>query len=316
MVEHRSTISTSAAEDLRTSIIEDFIELKLQSSLHQEMLASVEDGLLVTNNVSPTKLRLRRFAMQDSPASPTLDIDRGIPPPPPSSQPQKPLVDYNETDDEEDMGIDLSIGKDLEKSVRKGVPDDEDDMDVHLLEEKDLEKTVKKRVPTAKVDPIPVKRHKSGNTVWYNPSEKFPVYFAKMNENGIIPTYASLGSAGMDLYLPEDVTILPEQTQRIDLQVAVQMPSHLYGRIATRSGIGCLHPSVVISGVIDSDYRNSIEYVFYSLSKEPYTLPRGTRIAQMILERYCKPKKIIEIEMLDTNTSRGTKGLGQCSGIY
>ena len=151
-------------------------------------------------------------------------------------------------------------------------------------------------------------------------ASSFKLVISRLVPDAKTPTYSTEGSAGMDLYLPEEITILPFTKHIINLQIAMQMPSFVYGRLTSHSGLGSRHSLLTITEVIDSDYRGPIKYVCFSLSRKPYTLPKHTRIAQMILERYCQPGVMISkyrtrfVE--EKGSSRGSKGFGEASGVY
>ncbi len=139
----------------------------------------------------------------------------------------------------------------------------------------------------------------------------------RQHPNAKTPTYSSSGAARMDVYLPMQITIFPFTKHVIDLGIAIKFPSFVYGRLASRSGIGSKHSLITVTSVLDSDYRGSIKYVCYSLSKYPYTLPKHTIIAQIILESYCKPSIMIGKFNTELETTiQGSKGFEEGSGIY
>ena len=80
--------------------------------------------------------------------------------------------------------------------------------------------------------------------------------------------------------------------------------------VAARSGLAikkgiCLSNSI---GVIDSDYRGEVCVGLFNTSKEPFTVCRGDRIAQMMfMPVLCA--NFIKAETLD-ETERGAGGFG------
>jgi dUTP pyrophosphatase len=96
------------------------------------------------------------------------------------------------------------------------------------------------------------------------------------------PTYAHEGDAGMDLYLPEGVTVTGTGTRRIPLGIAVQLPSGFELQIRPRSssaGRG-LH---VCFGTIDETYRKELQLIVYAIHGAMVRLEAGERIAQAVL---------------------------------
>ena len=61
-------------------------------------------------------------------------------------------------------------------------------------------------------------------------------------------------------------------------------------------------------GTIDADYRGEIKVVLVNLSKEPFTINNGERIAQMVVAK-CEQAEWEEVETLDS-TERGEGGFG------
>ncbi|MDD7214520.1 MAG: dUTP diphosphatase [Clostridia bacterium] len=138
------------------------------------------------------------------------------------------------------------------------------------------------------------------------------VRIKKLNERAVIPTYGSAGSAGGDLYSAEenDITVAPGQTAFIGTGLAVEIPQGLVGLVYARSGLACkkgLAPANKV-GVIDSDYRGEIKVALYNHGKEPQTVAKGERIAQLVIA----PFVFAEYEETDdlSDTARGEGGFG------
>ncbi len=135
----------------------------------------------------------------------------------------------------------------------------------------------------------------------------------RVSDKAILPQRATEGSAGMDLSacLEEPVTIAPGERVRIPTGIAIGLPSKetvglVYARsgMAVRDGIALTHGV----GVIDSDYTGEIQVGLINLSKEPYTINPGQRIAQLVVAPILLPA-IEETEDL-TETQRGSGGFG------
>jgi dUTP pyrophosphatase len=61
-------------------------------------------------------------------------------------------------------------------------------------------------------------------------------------------------------------------------------------------------------GTIDADYRGEIGVILVNLSKDPFTIQPGERIAQLVIAQYEQADWKLQ-ESLDT-TERGTGGFG------
>lgn len=135
----------------------------------------------------------------------------------------------------------------------------------------------------------------------------------KLRDNAIIPTRATEGSAGMDLYacIEEAVTIQPQQRVTIPTGIAVALPSNEFVTfIFARSGLGIKHGIALSNGVgvIDSDYRGELCVGLLNSSDKPYTVNPNDRIAQMVVMPVCIPT----VSVVDTleETQRNTGGFG------
>lgn len=126
------------------------------------------------------------------------------------------------------------------------------------------------------------------------------------------PSYATEGSAGMDLRanLNESVIIQPLQRKIIPTGIFIELPIGYEAQIRPRSGLAIKSGITVINtpGTIDSDYRGEIMICLVNLSDAEFTVMNNDRIAQMIISKY---EKITLVEALElTNTERGEGGFG------
>ena len=135
----------------------------------------------------------------------------------------------------------------------------------------------------------------------------------KVRENAKIPTRATEGSAGLDLYacIDEPITLNKGDKAVIPTGIAIGLDdpkyaAFIYARsgLAIKQGIGLLN-SV---GVIDSDYRGEVCDGVIKQTEEAYTIQPFERIAQMVIKPVELPE-IVEVEELD-ETDRGAGGFG------
>jgi len=135
----------------------------------------------------------------------------------------------------------------------------------------------------------------------------------RLREEATLPTYATMGSAGMDLYacLP-DAKVHLEFGDRaiIPTGIAVAIPMGFEGQVRPRSGLAAKHGVTVINapGTVDSDYRGEVKVALVCLNRDGYTIKHGDRIAQMVISGHARlPPR--EVEDLG-NTERGEGGFG------
>jgi len=109
---------------------------------------------------------------------------------------------------------------------------------------------------------------------------------ARMAEQ--IPTYATPGSAGLDLRacLDEAITLAPGQTTLIPTGLAIHIADPgLAAIILPRSGLGHKHGIVLgnLVGLIDSDYQGQLMVSCWNRGQTEFTVQPFERIAQLVI---------------------------------
>lgn len=129
----------------------------------------------------------------------------------------------------------------------------------------------------------------------------------------LLPSYATAGSAGMDLHacLTEPVELEPGQRIRIPTGIALEMPgSNVVGLVYARSGLAWKHglglPNGV--GVIDSDYTGELQILLINFGTERTKIEPGDRVAQIVFAPVYAAR-LVEVEQLQA-TERGVGGFG------
>jgi len=132
------------------------------------------------------------------------------------------------------------------------------------------------------------------------------LHVKRLTQLATIPTRATPGSAGFDIYAAGDYT-LSTGISTIPIGIAIKLPHGTYGQIASRSSLA--KRGITISGgVIDSDYRGEINVLILNRSDGFYHIKRGDRIAQLIIN-VIATMQINEVYELD-DTERGEGGFG------
>ncbi len=116
------------------------------------------------------------------------------------------------------------------------------------------------------------------------------VLFRRLNEAAKIPTKATNGAAGYDLYADEDVLVAGGMgTVKVRTGISVRLPPGTYGRIAMRSGLAREEHLCVSAGVIDRDYRGEIGVLVFCTKTadggHSYWINKGERFAQLVIEK-------------------------------
>lgn len=128
-----------------------------------------------------------------------------------------------------------------------------------------------------------------------------------------LPTYATTGSAGMDLRaMPEHTfTLAPGQTELIPTGMAIYIADPgLAAIILPRSGLGHKQGIVLgnLVGLVDSDYQGQLYVSCWNRSDREFDITVGKRIAQLVLV----PIVQAQLTQVDTfvTTERGEGGFG------
>ncbi|NIM35843.1 MAG: dUTP diphosphatase [Hydrotalea flava] len=127
-----------------------------------------------------------------------------------------------------------------------------------------------------------------------------------------LPTYATVGSSGMDLraFIPQPITLLPLERILIPTGLQIALPEGLEAQVRPRSGLAIQQGITCLNtpGTIDADYRGEIKVILINLSNHPVTIQDGDRIAQMVIQRV-EQISWIPTEVL-SETERGVGGFG------
>ncbi len=105
--------------------------------------------------------------------------------------------------------------------------------------------------------------------------------------SGYLPSYATPGSAGVDLRACIDVAmkIHPSETMLIPAGIAVHIADPgLAAVILPRSGLGHKHGIVLgnLVGLIDSDYQGELFVSTWNRGHETFTINPMDRLAQLV----------------------------------
>lgn len=141
---------------------------------------------------------------------------------------------------------------------------------------------------------------------------KIDLKIRRLKNNTVMPSYATEGSAGMDLTaaISEPVVLKPFERKLIPAGIIIELPHGYEAQVRPRSGLSIKHGITLVNcvGTIDEDYRGEVCVPLINLSQESYTINPGDRIAQMIISPVTKAD-IIEVKEL-TATARSSGGFG------
>jgi len=125
-----------------------------------------------------------------------------------------------------------------------------------------------------------------------------------------VPGYAHPGDAGVDLRARHRLVLEPGDRAAVPTGIALSIPEGFAGLVAPRSGLAARHGIGVVNapGVVDSGYRGEIRVILVNHGRDPVTIERGDRIAQLVVV------PVAVVGFLEVNdlppSSRGEGGFG------
>lgn len=127
-----------------------------------------------------------------------------------------------------------------------------------------------------------------------------------------LPHYETTASAGMDIRanLTDPITLGSLERAIIPTGIFMELPIGVEAQVRPRSGLAAKKGITVLNapGTIDADYRGEVGVILVNLSKEPFTIENGERIAQMVIARH-EQGQWEEVNEL-SSTDRGEGGFG------
>ncbi|WP_434278131.1 dUTP diphosphatase [Acinetobacter sp. CE-15] len=135
----------------------------------------------------------------------------------------------------------------------------------------------------------------------------------RLGQEWPMPTYATTGSAGLDLRacVEEAIQIEPGQTVLVKTGMAIYIEdTNFAGLVLPRSGLGHKHGIVLgnLVGLIDSDYQGELMVSVWNRGQTTFTLEPGERLAQYVLVPVVQAQLDIVSEF--EATERGAGGFG------
>jgi dUTP pyrophosphatase len=135
----------------------------------------------------------------------------------------------------------------------------------------------------------------------------------RVGEQFPLPTYATEGSAGVDLRacMNTAITLKPSETTLIPTGMAIYIADpNIAATILPRSGLGHTHGIVLgnLVGLIDSDYQGPLMVSMWNRGQTAFTIEPGDRIAQLVFLPVIRPEfEVVENFQI---TARGENGFG------
>jgi len=126
-----------------------------------------------------------------------------------------------------------------------------------------------------------------------------------------LPAYAHPGDAGADLCAASDVLLPPGGRAVVGTGLAVAVPEGYAAFVQPRSGLAARHGIALVNapGTIDAGYRGEVKVILINTDPtEPFTVRRGDRIAQLVVQPVARARFTPVDEL--PGTGRGAGGFG------
>jgi dUTP pyrophosphatase len=142
---------------------------------------------------------------------------------------------------------------------------------------------------------------------------KLEVKILDQRIRGMLPHYASTGSAGLDLRacVEKPLVLAPGESQLVPSGIAIHVADPGYAAvILPRSGLGAKNGIVLgnLVGLIDSDYQGPLMISVWNRGRAAFTIQPLDRIAQMVIV----PVVQVEFQVVEefAASARGAGGFG------
>jgi dUTP pyrophosphatase len=127
-----------------------------------------------------------------------------------------------------------------------------------------------------------------------------------------LPSYQTEHSAGMDLLASVDgqMVVQAGKWALVPTGISIELPEGYEAQVRPRSGLAAKHGISLVNtpGTVDADYRGEIKVILINFGEGPFTIKRGDRIAQMVINEVVRAE-LIHVEELN-GTKRGGGGFG------
>lgn len=135
----------------------------------------------------------------------------------------------------------------------------------------------------------------------------------RLTDTAILPTRATEGDAGLDLYASRLTYVTPGHITKVETGIAVEIPHGYVGLVHPRSGLAAKQGITVVNapGTIDAGYRGEVMVLLTTVLGQyvgSIEIKPGERIAQLVIQKVELPE-VVEVDEL-SDSVRGAGGFG------
>ena len=103
-----------------------------------------------------------------------------------------------------------------------------------------------------------------------------------------LPKYETEHSAGLDLRSTIDLVLEPGKFKGIPTGIKLSLLRGYEAQVRARGGTAFRNGIGVVNapGTVDADYRGEIHVILINWGEQPFEIKKGTRIAQLIVNKH------------------------------
>lgn len=126
----------------------------------------------------------------------------------------------------------------------------------------------------------------------------------------LLPVKAHDDDAAFDLKSRQDCVVPPHTTCLVPTGLFLALPKNYEAQVRPRSGLALKKSITVLNtpGTVDAGYRGEVGVILINHGTEPFSIARGDRIAQMVIQQLPEVS-LTPVEELPEST-RGAGGFG------
>ncbi len=142
---------------------------------------------------------------------------------------------------------------------------------------------------------------------------KRPLYYNKLHEDAVEPSYAYDTDSGFDLHSVEEIHFNPFERKLVPTGLSFDIPEGFEIQVRTKSGLAIKQGLIVLNspGTIDQGYTGEVKVILMNMNNFATTVDKGQKVAQGVLCPVEMGKKVSLILSDEINEKeRGSNGFG------
>jgi len=134
------------------------------------------------------------------------------------------------------------------------------------------------------------------------------VKIKKLREDAIVPRYAHVGDAGMDLCALDDCVVEARKRKLVATGISMELPEGYFASIRGKSGLAYKKGIDILGGVIEWTYRGDYGVIVLNTGDEDFVVEAGDKIAQVVIAPVATAD-VVEVDELGESV-RGEDSFG------